>query len=174
MTMNSVSLIRLVDEQIKRVRTKPFDLSINELVDMYIGEELIISPFYQSFSRWNEQQQSQFIESLILELPVPPLFVIEKTDYVYELIDGLQRLSAIQHFRGNLSDYRDKQGNPHWLTLTGCHIVKELNGLTYEQLPQVIKIKLKRYLIRLEIFKKGSEESLRGALFKKLHYEDFS
>jgi hypothetical protein len=172
MAMNSVSLIRLVDEQIKRIRTKPFDLSINELVDMYIGEELIISPFYQSFSRWNEQQQSQFIESLILELPVPP--VIEKTDYVYELVDGLQRLSAIQHFRGNPSDYRDKQGNPHWFTLTGCQIVKELNGLTYEQLPQVLKIKLKRYLIRLEIFKKGSEEPLRGALFKKLHSEDFS
>jgi len=171
--MNSVSLIRLVDEQIKQLRTNSLDLSINELVDMYTRAELVISPEYQSLWRWNEQQQSQFIESLILELPVPPLFVIKKADSVYELIDGLQRLSSYLHFHGNHPDYRDKQGNTHFLTLAGCHIVKELNHLTYEQLPQAIKIKLKYYLIRLEIIKKESNKQLHKAWFKKLHGQDF-
>ncbi|EDN69499.1 conserved hypothetical protein [Beggiatoa sp. PS] len=163
----------MVDEQIKQLRTNTLDLSINELVDMYTRAELIISPEYQSLSRWDEQQQSQFIESLILELPVPPLFVIEKADSVYELIDGLQRLSSYLHFHGSHPDYRDKQGNTRFLILTGCHLVKELNNLTYEQLPQAIKIKLKYYLIRLEIIKKESDKQLHKALFKKLHLPDF-
>ena len=90
-------LIEDVDSQIVNIRTKSLDVSFNELYDMYENEELIIAPDYQRLFRWEPEKQSRFIESLILEMPVPPIFVIETDNGIYELIDGLQRTS----FPGN-------------------------------------------------------------------------
>ncbi|MHB9035059.1 MAG: GmrSD restriction endonuclease domain-containing protein [Armatimonadota bacterium] len=101
---NIVALIGAVDEKISKVRTRSLDVSFNELFDMKKSDELVIAPEYQRLFRWSEGKQSRFIESLILELPVPPIFVIEKEDGKYELIDGLQRISSYLHFRGELPD----------------------------------------------------------------------
>lgn len=98
--MAITNLIENVDSQIIKIRTKSLDVSFNELYDMYQNGELIISPDYQRLFRWGEEKQSRFVESLILEMPVPPIFVIETDDGIYELIDGLQRISSYLHFRG--------------------------------------------------------------------------
>ena len=87
-------LIIAVDDKIKAIRTRSLDISFNELLDMYKTGELKIDPDYQRLFRWDETKQSQFIESLILELPVPPIFVIEAEEGKFELIDGLQRIST--------------------------------------------------------------------------------
>ena len=84
--MRIANLIQDVDNQIIQIRTKSLDVSFNELYDMYIDGELAISPDYQCLFRWDEEKQSRFIESLILEMPVPPTFVIETEEGVYELI----------------------------------------------------------------------------------------
>lgn len=98
--MSIENLIENVDQQIIKIRTKSLDVSFNELFDMFENEELSIAPDYQRLFRWDEEKQSRFIESLILEMPVPPIFVIETDEGVYELIDGLQRISSYLHFRG--------------------------------------------------------------------------
>lgn len=162
--LSSVDLITIVDSKIDLVRTRSLDISFNELLDMYENEELEISPEYQRLFRWHEENQSRFIESLILEMPIPPIYVIETEEGIYELIDGLQRLSSYFHFRGAL---KDKPGE--FLCLTGCDIVDELNGYTYEDLPKSLQIKLKRNFIRVEIIRRGSDERLRYHLFKRLN-----
>lgn len=159
------NLIENVDNQIIKIRTKSLDVSFNELFDMYENDELIISPDYQRLFRWEEEKQSRFIESLLLEMPVPPIFVIEKDDGIYELIDGLQRISSYLHFRGksiNSSQNAD-------LVLSGCDIVTELNGNTYKDLPKALQIKLKRMFVRMEVIKKESEPSLKYHMFKRLN-----
>lgn len=136
--MSQVELLAIIDNKIEQVRTKSLDLSFNEIVDMYRDGEFEISPAYQRLFRWSEEKQSQFIESLILEMPIPPIYVIEKDEGQYELIDGLQRISTYLHFRGELANPNNhstdemEEENVRFLTLTGCDIVKELNGLTYE------------------------------------------
>lgn len=97
-----INIIKDLEDKIKSVRTRSLDLSFNELVDMYKNEELIIDPDYQRLFRWSEANQSRFIESLLLEMPIPPIFVVELDEGVYELIDGLQRISSYLHFRGEL------------------------------------------------------------------------
>lgn len=161
-----VDIITAVDQRIEVVRTQSLDLSFNELLDMYNNEELIISPEYQRLFRWSEGKQSRLIESLILEMPLPPLFVIERSQGVYELIDGLQRLSSYIHFRGLLLE--DGQQMPA-LTLSECDIVPELNGLTYETLPRALAIKLKRAFVRVEVIRKESDPRLRYYMFKRLN-----
>ncbi|MEU5962865.1 DUF262 domain-containing protein [Micromonospora parva] len=160
------SLIQAVDEKINAVRTNSLDFSFNELADMHSSGELIIRPEFQRMFRWSEGAQSRFIESLLLELPVPPIFLLEREDRIYELIDGLQRVSSFLNFRGQLKtgdDYRDP------LTLIDCDIVKELNGNTYKTLPKSLEIKLKRSYIRAEILRKESDQHLRYYMFKRLN-----
>lgn len=163
--MQIESLIENVDSQIINIRTKSLDVSFNELYDMYSDGELVISPDYQRLFRWEEEKQSRFIESLILEMPVPPIFVIEVDDGVYELIDGLQRVSSYLHFRGERIEGKSEQP----LVLSGCDIVPELNGVTFDDLPKALQIKIKRSFVRMEVIKKESEPSLKYHMFKRLN-----
>lgn len=170
-------IIKEADYKRHIAKTRSLDISFNELADMYTEEELIISPEYQRLFRWNKEEQSRFIESLILELPVPPIFVIEKEDGIYELIDGLQRVSSYLNFRGDLNtineeafdeDSPEMVGNKN-LTLVGCDIVEKLNGYTFDTLPKTIQIKLKRNFIRLEVISKESDNELKYHMFKRLN-----
>ncbi len=163
--MNIGNLIENVDNQIIRIRTKSLDVSFNELYDMYKNGELTISPDYQRLFRWEEEKQSRFIESLLLEMPVPPIFVIETDDGIYELIDGLQRISSYLHFRGE----RLGETSDDYLELKGCDIVSDLNGLTFDKLPKALQIKIKRSFVRMEVIKKESEMSLKYHMFKRLN-----
>ena len=166
-TPTPAMLITAVDTAVMRVRTRALDISFNELFDMYQSKELIISPEYQRLFRWPESKQSQFIESLILELPIPPVYVIEVEDGIYELIDGLQRISSYFHFRGIHPN--DAEGVQRFLTLQGCDVLPELNGTTYDHLPQSIQIKLKRHFIRMEVLRRETDPQLRYHMFKRLN-----
>jgi len=168
----SIDLISEIEDKINTVRTRSLDLSFNELLDMYKDGELIIDPEYQRLFRWSEVQQSRFIESLLLEMPIPPIFVIEQEEGKYELIDGLQRVSSYIHFRGEHPDYQEKEEDsekPRFLKLDGCDICESLNGLIYKTLPTTLQIRLKRNFIRVEVLRKESDPRLRYHMFKRLN-----
>lgn len=165
--MDNIEIINSVDRKIEKIRTRSLDLSFNELMDMYKSGELIIDPEYQRMFRWDEIKESQFIESLILELPVPPIFVIETQDNEYELIDGLQRISSYLHFRGELPLEVKKESKD--LILQGCDILNELEGKCYNDLPKAIQIRLKRNFIRVEVLRKENNDKLRYHMFKRLN-----
>lgn len=171
--MGIEGLIENVDSQIIKIRTKSLDISFNELYDMYKNGELTISPDYQRLFRWEEEKQSRFVESLILEMPVPPIFVIEADEGIYELIDGLQRISSYLHFRGESlgeeNEDGDTEGVEDYLRLQGCDIVPDLNGLTFNELPKALQIKIKRSFVRMEVIKKESETALKYHMFKRLN-----
>lgn len=166
-----VRLLQAVQKQVKQIQTSSLDLSFNELLDMYKTDELIIDPDYQRAFRWSPGKESRFIESLILGMPIPPVFVIELEDGKYELIDGLQRLSSYFHFRGALEleafDRTIPEGEE--LVLSDCDIVSELNGLRHSSLPSAMQIRLKRHFIRVEVIRKESDERLRYHMFKRLN-----
>lgn len=160
-------IISQVEKQVSQTHTRQLDISFNELADMYESGELDIRPDFQRLFRWSEEQESRFIESLILEMPVPPIFVIEREEGVYQLIDGLQRISSYLHFRGMLKNEEGKLLAP--LELIGCDIADLLNGLTFDALPTGFKIRLKRSFIRMQVIRKESDEMLRYYMFKRLN-----
>jgi hypothetical protein len=164
-----MELIHAVDDKVKQVRTRSLDISFNELLDMYNNGELLIDPDYQRLFRWGKEKQSRFIESLIIELPIPPIFVLESTEGVYELIDGLQRVTSYLHFRGIETNPKISEEDKGGFRLKGCDIVKELNEYKYEELPNPLKIKLKRNFIRVEVLRKESDPRLRYYMFKRLN-----
>lgn len=164
-------LIEDIAGTLKRASTQSLDLSFNELLDMAVNAELNITPDYQRLFRWSEGQRSRFIESLILEMPVPPIFVIEEDDGRYQLIDGLQRISSYLHLRGEL--VAPHLGTPvakgDKLKLVDCDIVKALNGRVFEDFPPSIQIRLKRAFIRVEVVRKGTDPQFKYHMFKRLN-----
>lgn len=164
-------LIAAIAGQMRKASTQALDISFNELLDMAGSGELNITPDYQRLFRWSEGQRSRFIESLILEMPVPPIFVIEEDDGKYQLIDGLQRISSYLHLRGALeaSHLDPPVIKGEKLTLIDCDIVDALNGLTFDELPSALQIRLKRAFIRVEVIRKESDPRFRYHMFKRLN-----
>jgi hypothetical protein len=164
-------LITAIDARVKNVHTQTLDLSFNELVDMYEAKELNISPEFQRLFQWSEGARSRFIESLLLEMPVPPIYVIEEEDGKYVLIDGLQRISSYLHLRGMLEakhlDPPVEKGQK--LKLSDCDIVAELNGKSFDDLGTALQIKLKRAFVNVKVVRKGSDVRFQYYMFKRLN-----
>ncbi len=112
-----------------------------------------IRPFYQRRSRWDIERQSRLIESFIINIPVPPVFLYEKAFNCYEVMDGQQRITAVSDF------YENK------FALEGLDLWPELNGLKYSDLPNKIRAGLDRRSISTIVLLKESAPNDDDALF---------
>jgi len=83
---------------------------------------------FQRLFRWEDERKTRFIESLLLGIPIPPIFVFQGENGVWELIDGLQRLSTVFQLSGDLKD-ADGQPVPHWVATPSSGFIEELEGL---------------------------------------------
>jgi uncharacterized protein with ParB-like and HNH nuclease domain len=107
-----------IDNAQRRVRTDAYQMSIGEVINMYRDGELIINPDFQRLFRWEIGQKSRLIESLLLGIPIPSIFVFETEESKWELIDGLQRISTLLEFTclmSCLSLQHFSFSCPHWL-----------------------------------------------------------
>ena len=157
-----------IEEKVGEVRTDAFDLSFGEMVSLYKAtpREFEIAPDFQRYFRWSEEQQSRLIESILLELPIPQIFVIENETGVIELIDGLQRISSVIHFIDS-SLLAEPNNTP--LVLRGCDIIQELDGQSFDDLPLSLRLRIKRSSVRAVVIKRQSTPNLRYSMFKRLN-----
>jgi hypothetical protein len=118
---------------------------IRDLIDK--GEVLNLRPEYQRRLRWNTLQKSRLIESLLLNIPIPPVFLYESDAARYEVMDGQQRLNAVREFIGG------------GYALTGLSVLKPLNGLRYLRCPPRIKRALDRASISAIVLLLESEHA---------------
>src|SRR3982751_4795149 len=93
-----------IDNAQRFVKTDAYQLSVGEIINMYKDGELVINPDFQRLFRWEIGQKSKLVESILLGIPIPSIFVFEKDDSTWELIDGLQRISTLLEFMGELKD----------------------------------------------------------------------
>ncbi|PIK15107.1 DUF262 domain-containing protein [Halobacteriovorax sp. JY17] len=160
---------KIIEEKISKKRntlkTDRLDMSFGELMNVYEDADLFITPEYQRVFRWSDFQQTRFIESVLLGIPIPPIFVAEDENGKWELVDGLQRISTIFSFFGILKHNKDKNNS----TLTEGEMVKELKGTTIETLPLKLKTTIKRSVCRIEIVRWDSQEDVRYELFNRLN-----
>ncbi|MBO7461725.1 MAG: DUF262 domain-containing protein [Bacteroidales bacterium] len=157
-----------ITEQSNMLKTERMDISFGELMSMYENEEIIIKPAFQRYFRWSDEQKTRFIESLLLGIPIPPIFVATNGQGVWELVDGLQRISTFLSFVGILKKPESSQKERPWALQQGDRI-KSMEGFTYETLPQKFRFNLKRSVCRVEILKWDSSYDMRYELFNRLN-----
>lgn len=179
------SLLDQVKENRKQIKYDTITFSLSELVRMFNDKEIKIDPEYQRLFRWSRAQQSDFIESLILEIPVPPLFFFETDMGIWELLDGLQRLSTVIKFIGTDQDVpQEFQGQDkneedwHYdtqnditipLQLVGADYLSTLEGLSFARLPVPLQINLKRTRVQVYVLKRETHPSYKYEVFKRLN-----
>lgn len=145
--------------------TDRLDMSFGEIMSMYEREEIIIDPEFQRLFRWDTYQKTRFIESVLIGIPVPPIFVAEDEYGRWELVDGLQRISSIFSFFGILKTLPDKN---NWIFCKG-DLVPELENLGCKDLPLKFQLNIKRSSCRVEIIKWNSAFDMRYELFNRLN-----
>jgi len=111
-----------------------FDIHMQQLVSMVKLKQIKVSPAYQRQFRWPAERCSQFIESLMLGIPIPSLFMATDADNTWEVVDGVQRLSTILKFAGD-AEVRERHGLNGPLILTGLTKLTEFDGLGLIDLP---------------------------------------
>lgn len=165
----SIEKTEELETQIKNIKndlsTDRLDMSFGEICSMYERDELIVSPEFQRLFRWTPEQKTQFIESLLLGIPIPPIFVATDQMGKWELVDGLQRISTVLSFLGLLKDPTKKNS---WVLEEGA-LVKCLDGFSYKELPFKFQLALKRSVCRIEIINWNSKIDMRYELFNRLN-----
>ena len=133
--MPDYSNIKMSDEEINekyragdiRIVTEQARYPLNTISSMVDSDSYKMNPEYQRRHRWDNRRRSGLIESLIMNVPVPPVFLYEFDYSCYEVMDGLQRLTAIGSF------YKDE------FALEGLTKWPELNGKKYTELPKLVR-----------------------------------
>lgn len=173
-----------ISDERQHIATDRMDFSIGELVNMYEQQELIIHPEYQRLFRWTDTQKTALIESILLGIPIPPIFVAEDENGIWEVVDGLQRLSTLVSFFGKLKsdnvgnevitfdeDNDDEEiinTNNKWFLEKG-DILKSLEGFNVDSLPLKYVLNIKRSSLRVEILRGQSRVTMKYELFKRLN-----
>jgi len=154
-----------VTEKRNSLKTDRLDMSFGELMNMFEDGDLFITPEYQRVFRWSDFQQTRFIESVLLGIPIPPIFVAEDSNGKWEVVDGLQRISTIFSFFGILTNLPAKNNS----TLTQGELINELEGVNIDSLPIKLKTTIKRSVCRVEVVRWDSLEDIRYELFNRLN-----
>jgi hypothetical protein len=149
---------------------------------MYKDEEFVINPDFQRLFRWEIGQKSKLIESLLLGIPLPSIFVFEKEDSKWELIDGLQRISTLLEFMGELKNPATGQLRPP-TALVATKYLPSLYKAVWEKSDLIAdvpvdeqsplmgpqQLAIKRSRLSVEILKRPSDNATKYDLFQRLN-----
>lgn len=143
-----------------RIVTEQARYPLDTITAMVASQKYILMPAFQRRHRWNITKKSRLIESFIMNVPIPPIFLYETEYSHYEVMDGLQRMTAILEF------YSDS------FALTGLELWPELNGKTYSQLPEKVKKGIdRRYLSSIILLQESAKSPEKAQEMKQLVFE---
>lgn len=184
----SEKLLEEVRTHRREIKHEVSSIGLSEIVNMHSSRppEMEVQPEWQRLFRWSREQQSSFIESLILEIPVPPLFFFEDERGTWQLLDGLQRVSTILKFMnpggGDVPpefqglDANDKPWHYEHQNslavasqLVSTEYLPSLEGLSFFRLPTSLKLNFKRYRLQVYVLKRETHRQYKYEVFKRLN-----
>ncbi|MFC3687209.1 GmrSD restriction endonuclease domain-containing protein [Aquipuribacter hungaricus] len=156
--MSTYSAMERFAEAQRRLVTQASDFSLETVAAMVDTQAIDPSPAYQRRARWSVSKQSALIESFLLNVPVPPVYLAEEEFGYYSVIDGQQRITAVHDFmRGRLE-------------LRGLKELPELNNARIDALPEAMRNALRmRPYIRAVTLLRQSDPDLKYEVFIRLN-----
>lgn len=117
----------------------------------------IYIPEYQRDFTWDEERQSKLIESIILGLPIPFIFVAENKDSSWEIVDGSQRVRTIHAFLNNK------------LVLSGLKSIQSLNNYKFEELDKSRQGKILNTALRIIVLSEETTDDIKKDMFERIN-----
>lgn len=143
-----------------RIVTEQGRYPLPTLNTLFSDKKYNMQPEFQRRRRWKDDKKSKLIESFIINVPIPPVFLYEIDFASFEVMDGLQRLSTIIDF------YSDK------FKLEGLEVWSELNGMTYSELPEKVRDGIdRRYLSSVILLNESAKTREQADFLKKIVFE---
>ncbi|GAB3157143.1 hypothetical protein GCM10027290_57000 [Micromonospora sonneratiae] len=143
-----------------RIVTEQARYPLSSIPQLLESGDYLLRPDYQRRRRWSTEKKSRLIESLVMNVPIPPIFLYEFDYSKYEVMDGLQRLSTIRDFYANAFAL---QGLVEW---------EELNGRTYSSLPTSVRAGIdRRYLSSIILLQETARNETEARALKQLVFE---
>lgn len=155
---NDDAAIIFLNKKQRELLTSTIDYNLESLSQLIDKKVIDLAPKYQRRFRWDDIRKSKLIESFLMNVPVPPIFLNEDDFGKYSVIDGKQRLSAINEFIS---------GKLH---LVGLQVFRDLNGLNFYDLPIEFQNSLKiRATVRAIIILRQSDRDIKYEVFQRLN-----
>jgi hypothetical protein len=147
----------------RKIFTSQTDPEVDSLYNKHQRGRLVIQPSYQRKFVWDSGKCSKLIESALLDIPIPLVYLSEEKDGKENVIDGQQRLTTFFSFlSGKFPDGSD-------FKLSKLNVFTEFNGKKYSQLPEDVQDKIRYCPIRTILFKKESDPDLQFEIFERLN-----
>lgn len=140
----------------RRLITSSADFSVGTLVSMLRDSGMIIPRFQRKYV-WSDKKASRLIESLIMQCPIPVVYLNRRPDEVLEVVDGNQRVNSLRRFMDNN------------FSLSGLTVFTELNGKSFDNLEQKIHRQVRNRTIRCVIIEPESNPQIKFDVFERLN-----
>lgn len=144
-----------IDE--RKLVTQPYDLGVKSISTDIAQGRISLTIEYQRKYVWDAGKASRLIESLLLNVPIPVCYFAENEDGVYEVIDGLQRLTTIKNYLEN--DF----------PLTGISVLSELEGKRFEDLAPRDQRRFENRTLRCVVITEDSHPDIKFDVFERLN-----
>lgn len=129
------------------ISVSPSDPTLESLAQKITSGDMLI-PFYQRRFVWKIEQASKLIESFLMGLPVPQVFLYVNDEDQLEIIDGQQRIMSVKYFFEGYFGEEDNRGRRQTFKLKGLSERSEYNGLTFDELGEREKRRLRNSTLR--------------------------
>lgn len=158
----------------KKVRTSFMPITVQWLSEFYIWWKLwkrmlILKPEYQRLYKWTKQQKTDLIESILLWIPIPPLFFAQTIDSKYEIIDWLQRVSTVLEYIWDLEDKFIKEWTNIKNGLWKPRYLTYLEWKKFSDLPFELKNKIFVHTFHVNVLSDESNIAAKYELFNRLN-----
>jgi len=147
----------------RKIYTESGDPEIDSLHKRFVKGRLNIQPEFQREFVWDKGKSSRLIESALLDIPIPIIYLSEEKDGKVNVIDGQQRLTSFFSF----IDGKFPDGGE--FKLSGLKVFTEFNGKKFNQLSDEFQEKISTYKVRVITFKKESDNDLQFEIFARLN-----
>jgi hypothetical protein len=162
-------LLREIEEVRKEIKTDNFSMAIRELVQVYRDGDLELFPSYQRLFRWEDDQKTRFIESLLMGMPTPPIFIAQTRGSKWTIVDGLQRICTVLQTMGLLKKSKDDSNLTSQLIFTHTEKLPSIEGLNWETLDPDAQRIIKMSKLDLKIILVEDNVQAQYELFKRLN-----
>lgn len=152
------STVKFLEKKHRELITSTIDYNLESLSQLINKKTIDLAPKYQRRFRWDQKRKSKLIESFLMNVPIPPIFLNEDDFGQYSVIDGKQRLSSISEFlTGKLS-------------LNGLEVFEDLNGKNFYDLPNEFQNSITiRATVRAIIILRQSDKDIKYEVFQRLN-----
>ncbi len=160
--MEDDSPLEIAPEQ-RRVRTEKQDVPVETLVSWVNRGKLNLQPDFQRNFVWDTGKASRLVESLLLAIPIPVIYVSEELNRTYSVVDGQQRLTSICSYVNNAFPNGQK------FRLSGLQVLTDLNRKAFGDLPVELQEEILNFTLRIIIIQKDSDPDVKFEVFERLN-----